>query len=97
MRATRAASRIAAISTCVSLGLPSQVVPQHQRRSAFLLTGLNRDHSFFVYLANFTVHLPLQAKSDAEAKYRAVTDKANPQHNPIYTAMAESLDDVRRD
>jgi len=53
----------------------------------------NQDHPFFVYLPHFTVHLPLQAKADVEARYRAVTDKAKPQHNPTYAAMVEALDD----
>jgi len=46
-----------------------------------------------VYLPHFTVHLPLQAKPELEAKYRAVTKPANPQHNPTYAAMIDSLDD----
>jgi arylsulfatase A-like enzyme len=53
----------------------------------------NKDRPFFLYLAHYAVHIPLQAKKDVVARYR---DKARPgegQNNPIYAAMVESVDD----
>ncbi len=51
----------------------------------------NRDKPFFLYLAHYTVHIPLQAKADLIAKYKQ--GKPGEQGNPIYAAMIESLDD----
>ncbi len=51
----------------------------------------NRDKPFFLYLAHYTVHIPLKAKKDLVAKYRQ--GKPGQQGNPIYAAMIESLDD----
>ena len=62
-----------------------------QEASRFI--ELNRDHPFFLYLPHFTVHIPLQAKPEIEAKYRPIANPANPQHNRTYAAMIESLDD----
>ena len=52
----------------------------------------NRDRPFFLYLPEFAVHLPLQAKEQTVRKYRAKTDPAAPQNNPVYAAMVESVD-----
>lgn len=51
----------------------------------------NKEKPFFLYLAHFTVHLPLQAKQDLVAKYERMAPVGG-HHNPIYAAMIESLD-----
>ncbi|HGY90852.1 MAG TPA: DUF4976 domain-containing protein, partial [Planctomycetes bacterium] len=52
----------------------------------------NRDWPFFLYLAHYAVHAPLQAKGDLVQKYRA---KGKSWHdNPVYGAMVESVDDA---
>ncbi len=53
----------------------------------------NKDRPFFIYLPHYTVHTPLQAKKDKIEKYRALADAKAPQHNAIYAAMIESLDE----
>jgi arylsulfatase A-like enzyme len=45
---------------------------------------------FFLYQSHFTVHLPLQAREDVIAKYRA---RDTGDVNPVYCAMVESADD----
>ncbi len=52
----------------------------------------SRNRPFFLYLPHFTVHLPLQARPEAIAKYQAKTRVDQPQHNPTYAAMVESFD-----
>jgi arylsulfatase A len=48
---------------------------------------------FFLYLPEFTVHLPLQARPGAVEKYRLKNGgKAFP--NPVYSAMVESADEA---
>jgi arylsulfatase A-like enzyme len=51
----------------------------------------NREKQFFLYLAHYTVHIPLTAKADLIAKYKP--GRPGQQGNPIYAAMIESLDD----
>ncbi len=52
----------------------------------------NRDRPFFLYLAHYAVHIPLKAKPDVVAKYKA-GGPAGTQNNPVYAAMIESMDD----
>ena len=53
----------------------------------------HRDQPFLLYLAHYAVHIPLQAKREIEAKYRAKPKKDSPQDNPIYAAMIQSVDE----
>ncbi len=53
----------------------------------------NRSRPFFLYLPEFAVHLPEQAKPALVERFRAKADPANPQHDPVYAAMISSLDD----
>ena len=51
----------------------------------------NRARPFFLYLTHYAVHVPLQAKADLAAKYRAKA-VVDGQRNPVYAAMIESVD-----
>lgn len=53
----------------------------------------NKDRPFFLNYWPFSVHAPYDAKDALVAKYRALVDPKNPQKNPVYAAMVESLDD----
>lgn len=53
----------------------------------------NKDRPFFVNYWPFSVHAPYDAKDKLVAKYRKLADPSNPQRNPVYAAMVESLDD----
>ncbi len=53
----------------------------------------NKDHPFFLYFAHYAVHTPLQGKPEVVAKYRARAAATDPQHNPTYAALIESVDD----
>ncbi len=52
---------------------------------------MNRDRPFFLYLAHYTVHIPLKAKAEMIAHYKP--GRSGQQGNPIYAAMIESLDE----
>src|SRR5205807_8639549 len=52
----------------------------------------NRARPFFLYLAHYAVHIPLNAKPEVAAKYKS-NGKPGEQNNPIYAAMVESVDD----
>ncbi len=49
----------------------------------------NRENPFFVYLAHYTVHIPLNAREADIARHR---EKSAGKYNPVYAAMVESLD-----
>ncbi len=53
----------------------------------------NKSQPFFINYWQFSVHAPYDAKDDLVAKYRKLADPKNPQRNPVYAAMVESLDD----
>ncbi len=51
----------------------------------------NREQPFFLYLAHYAVHIPLTAKKELIAKYRARSPGLT-QSNAIYAAMVDSVD-----
>ena len=51
----------------------------------------NAKKSFFLYLAHYAVHIPLEAKQDIIEKYKN-KKPSHGQKNPIYAAMVESVD-----
>jgi arylsulfatase A-like enzyme len=53
----------------------------------------SKDKPFFLYLSHYAVHIPLQAKRALIAKYEAKAKSVPGQHNPIYAAMVESVDE----
>lgn len=52
----------------------------------------HKDKPFFLYMAHYAVHAPIQGKADLVAKYKA--KKPTNQKNPTYAAMIESVDDA---
>jgi arylsulfatase A-like enzyme len=52
----------------------------------------NQKNSFFLYLSQYAVHTPFQAKKEMIEKYSKKTDPDNPKANPVYAAMVESMD-----
>ena len=52
----------------------------------------HKDQPFFLYMAHYAVHTPIQAKKDLVEKYKE--KPPTHQKNPTYAAMVESLDDA---
>jgi arylsulfatase A-like enzyme len=68
----------------------------------------NRDHPFFAYLSFYSVHIPLEAREELVAKFKAKAEKLTTpkqewgkerqskvrlvQNNPVYAAMIEETD-----
>jgi arylsulfatase A-like enzyme len=52
----------------------------------------HKDKPFFLYMAHYAVHTPIQAKKNLIGKYKA--KKPTNQKNPTYAAMVESVDDA---
>lgn len=54
----------------------------------------NQTRPFFMNYWSFSVHTPIEAKSDLVQKYRQKVDSASAQRSPTYAAMVQSLDDA---
>jgi arylsulfatase A-like enzyme len=52
----------------------------------------HKDKPFFLYMAHYAVHTPIQAKEDLTEKYRKKPHYG--QKNPAYAAMIQSVDDA---
>jgi arylsulfatase A-like enzyme len=70
-------------------GAPGEFLTDSLTRAACGFIGQNRSTPYFLYLAHYTVHLPLNAREEEIARHR---QKANGRYNPVYAAMVESLD-----
>jgi arylsulfatase A len=53
----------------------------------------NAAKPFFLYLAHYGVHIPLEGKPESVADFRKRADPKNPQHNAVYAAMVKSIDE----
>jgi arylsulfatase A-like enzyme len=53
----------------------------------------NRQTPFFLYLPHFAVHIPMKAKPEVTALYQRKAQKSARQHNAIYAAMIQSVDE----
>ena len=69
----------------------NEYLPDRLGDEAAAFIDANHQNPFFLYLAHYAVHIPLEAKQAMIDKYK---DKPawNGQNNPIYAAMVESID-----
>lgn len=74
-------------------GKPGDYLPDRLTDEALVFIEENRDKPFFLYLAHWSPHEPLQAKREKTEKYAAKL-KARPNAgNATYAAMVESVDE----
>jgi arylsulfatase A len=74
-------------------GRPGEYLTDRLTDEALKFIESNRERPFFLYLAHYAVHTPLEAKKELIAKYRARIRPGQKQNNPTYAAMVESLDE----
>jgi arylsulfatase A len=57
--------------------------------------GRNAKRAFFLYLAHYGVHIPLEGKPGVVGRYQRKIDPrhSDPQHNAVYAAMVQSIDE----
>ncbi len=72
---------------------PGEYLSDREANEAVGFIERNKDKPFFLMLANYAVHTPIQAKADVTAKY-AARKNDSPQKNAKYAAMVESVDDA---
>lgn len=72
--------------------MEGEYLPDRLADEAVDFIKANKDKPFFLYLAHYAVHIPIQAKEAMIAKYKAKPHPGTGQDNPIYAAMVESID-----
>jgi len=73
-------------------GRPGEYLTDRLTDEALRFIEANRQRPFFLYLAHYAVHTPLQAKPELIEKHRARLRPDLKQNNPTYAAMVESMD-----
>lgn len=73
-------------------GKPGDYLTDRLAEEAEQFIDRSKDRPFFLYLAHFAVHLPVQGRPDLVAKYKAKVRAGLAHTNPAYAAMVESLD-----
>ena len=72
------------------LGGTGEFLTEKLTQAAIGFIEQHRADPFFLYLAHYTVHIPLSAWEADIARHR---EKAGDRYNPVYAAMVESLDE----
>jgi arylsulfatase A-like enzyme len=69
---------------------PQEFLTERLTNEGIAFLQSNREHPFFLYQAHYTVHLPLEAREQAIAKYKARDTRGI---EPAYCAMVENADE----
>jgi arylsulfatase A len=72
---------------------PDEYLTDRLTAEAEKFIDANKDGPFFLYLAHYAVHIPLQAKQRMMAHYTAKISRDDPQNNALYAAMVQSVDE----
>lgn len=74
-------------------GQPGEHIEDRMAQEAIHFIRQNKHRPFFLNYWAFSVHSPYQAKPRLIEKYVAKADPHDGQHNPLYAAMVQSLDE----
>jgi len=77
----------------LSDGPPGEFLSDRLTAEAENFIEQNKEHPFFLYFAHYAVHTPLMGKPAVIAKYKEHVSPNDPQHNPVYASLIESVDD----
>jgi arylsulfatase A len=72
-------------------GEPGEYLTDRLTDEALSFIQSNQAHPFFLYLAHYAVHTPIQGKPELVEKYQGKPG-SNGQKSPAYAAMVESVD-----
>lgn len=77
-------------------GSPDEHIEDRMAREAvrFMKECKARGKPFFMNYWMFSVHAPFDAKKAYIEQWAKQVDPADPQHNPVYAAMVQSMDDA---
>jgi arylsulfatase A-like enzyme len=76
----------------LSEGKPGDYLTDRIGDEAVKFITRSKDRPFFLYLAHFAVHTPVQGRKDLIPKYRKKLKANLKQRNPGYAAMIEAMD-----
>ncbi len=74
-------------------GPPGEFLTDRLTSEAEKFIEQNKERPFFLYLPHYAVHQPIAGKPAVVEKYKAKRDENYPQHNAVYAALVESVDD----
>ncbi len=69
---------------------PGEFLTEKLTQAAAVFIEQNKANPFLLYLAQYTVHIPLGARDADVARHK---ERAMGRYNPVYAAMVESLDE----
>ena len=72
---------------------PGEYLTDREADEAVGFIQRNKERPFLLYLANYAVHTPIQAKPDLIADYEQLRDGQG-QDDPVYAAMVHSVDEA---
>ncbi|HET6455718.1 MAG TPA: sulfatase [Armatimonadota bacterium] len=75
-------------------GEPGEHIEDRMAEEAVKFIKKNADRPFFLNYWAWSVHSPWGAKPELIEKYKAKADPSDPQHNALYAAMVQSLDEA---
>jgi arylsulfatase A-like enzyme len=75
---------------------PGEYLTDRLTDEAVRFIDQNREQPFFLYLAHYAVHIPLQPKEEVAARYRNEIKADAIHNNAVYAAMVESVEDSAR-
>lgn len=81
------------IEDVISDGPTGEYLTDRLTAEAVKYIQLPHQKPFFIYMAHYAVHTPIQAKEDLISLYENIRDPLNPQNNAEYAAMIHSLDE----
>ncbi len=74
-------------------GPPGEFLTDRLTGEAEKFIEQNKDRPFFVYLPHYAVHQPIAGKAEVIEKFKGRVSPNDPQQNPIYAALIQSVDD----
>jgi arylsulfatase A-like enzyme len=75
-------------------GPDGEFLTDREAQEAIAFIDRNRNRPFYLYLPHYAVHTPLMGKKEVIEKYRGRVQPDDPQKNPTYGALVESVDDA---
>jgi arylsulfatase A-like enzyme len=75
-------------------GEPGEHLEDRMASEASKFIQANRDRPFYLNYWCFSVHSQWDGKASLIEKYKAKADPKDPQHNALYAAMVQSMDDA---
>ena len=74
-------------------GIDGEYLTDRLTDEALTFIDSTKNEPFFLYLSHYGVHTPIEEKKEMVEKFTAKIQPGNPQDNPVYAAMIQSVDE----